>query len=151
MIAVMIIGMVWFVEFLVAANQFTIICAAVDWYYDPEKATLAADPTQVVEIEKHTDIHYGLGWAWSYQIGTLAFGSFVMTLVDLIRWLFEYLGDKIETATANNGCTKCMLRCMQCCIECFDRLMRFINMNAYIYCAIASTGFCESALNAFLL
>ena len=29
--------------------------------------------------------------------------------------------------------------------------MRFINQNAYIYCALSNENFCESALNAFIL
>lgn len=44
-----------------------------------------------------------------------------------------------------------MLKCIRCCLDCFDRFLRFINMNAYIYCAIAGTPFCESACHAFLL
>ena len=29
--------------------------------------------------------------------------------------------------------------------------MRFVNQNAYIYCALSNEGFCSSALNAFIL
>lgn len=71
--------------------------------------------------------------------------------VDVIRGIFEYIGDKLSDAGANNGCTKCLLNCTRCCLDCFDRCLRFINMNAYIYCAIAGTPFCESAVHAFLL
>jgi len=40
---------------------------------------------------------------------------------------------------------------MRCCLDCFDRFVRFLNANAYIYCAITSESFCPSALHAFLL
>jgi len=84
-------------------------------------------------------------------MGTIAFGSFIMMLVDLIRGTFEYLGNKMEAASGNNACTKCLVDCTRCCLACFDKCLRFVNMNAYIYCAIAGTPFCESAVNAFLL
>ena len=38
-----------------------------------------------------------------------------------------------------------------CCIDCFDRFIRFLTQNAYIYMALSSESFCFSALNAFLL
>jgi len=44
-----------------------------------------------------------------------------------------------------------MLKCVKGCLACFDKCLRFINMNAYVYCAIANTPFCESAVHAFLL
>ena len=40
---------------------------------------------------------------------------------------------------------------MRCCLACFDRFIRYLNRNAYIYMAISSEGFCSSALNAFIL
>jgi hypothetical protein len=50
MIALMVIGMIWIVEFLAAANQFVIICAAADWYFDPIE-------------EKHSDMWIGMVWS----------------------------------------------------------------------------------------
>lgn len=44
-----------------------------------------------------------------------------------------------------------MLKCVKGCLACFDKCLRFINMNAYVYCAIANTPFCESAVHSFLL
>lgn len=99
MIAFMIIGMIWIVEFLAAANQFVIICAAVDWYFDP---VIDKDNK---EIKKHADIYIGIGWSMSYQLGTLAFGSLLLMFVDVIRGTFEYMGQKLDDAGANNGCT----------------------------------------------
>lgn len=50
MIVLMVVGMIWIVEFLAAANQFVIICAAADWYFDPIDA-------------KHSDMWIGMLWA----------------------------------------------------------------------------------------
>ena len=36
-------------------------------------------------------------------------------------------------------------------MDCFDRFMRYLTRNAYIYMAISSESFCSSALNAFIL
>ena len=74
-----------------------------------------------------------------------------MAIVWLIRIVFEYVAKKMEGASGNNGCTKCLVGCMRCCLACFDRFIRYINRNAYIYCALTSESFCSSALNSFVL
>ena len=40
---------------------------------------------------------------------------------------------------------------MKCCVSCFDRFVRYLNRNAYIYIAITSESFCSSALDAFIM
>lgn len=84
-------------------------------------------------------------------MGTLALGSFVLTIVWTIRAIFEYIGQKVANAAAGNKCTECLLCGIRCCLDCFDRFIRYLNRNAYIYCAISSESFCPSALHSFLL
>lgn len=56
-------------------------------------------------LMKHSDVWIGIMWSWTYQMGTLAMGAAIMTIVDIIRGTFEYIGDKMSGANANNGCT----------------------------------------------
>jgi len=42
-------------------------------------------------------------------------------------------------------------KAIQCCLECFERLIKFLNKNAYIQIAILGKNFCKSAWNAFCL
>jgi len=88
---------------------------------------------------------------WRYHLGTLAFGSLILTIVWFIRAIFEYLAKKMNDATGDNGCTRCLVSCIRCCLDIFEKFIRFINLNAYVYCAISSESFCESAMHSFLL
>lgn len=92
-----------------------------------------------------------LWYTYRYHTGTIAFGSLILTIIWFIRAIFEYLANKLEGTNGGNGCTKCLLSCSKCCLDCFDRFVRFINLNAYVYCAISSEGFCNSAMHSFLL
>jgi hypothetical protein len=145
MIAAMILGMVWMIAFIAAANEFAIIVATATWYFSrkdiPDSDGIAGD----------SDVMKGLKWTYRYQMGTLALGSFILTLIWLIRAIFEYIGEKVHEATAGNKCTECLLCCIRCCLDCFDRFVRYLNYNAYIYNAITCESFCPSALHAFLL
>ena len=63
---------------------------------------------------------------------------------------------------------KIILKCLQCCVACFERFMKFININAYIetgrnfqfidktnikylFLAIYGYNFCRAAMKAFQL
>jgi len=44
-----------------------------------------------------------------------------------------------------------IMSCVQVAIKCFERLVKFINKNAYIQCAITSNNFCTCCKDAFFL
>ena len=61
---------------------------------------------------------------------------------------------------------KVILKCLQCCVACFEKFMKFININAYIetgrnfqfvdnhkylFLAIYGYNFCRAAMKAFQL
>ena len=145
MIAGMTLGFVWITAFIIACNEFAVICASATWYFSRK------DIADSDGIPGDADVWKGFWWTFRYQMGTLAFGSFLLTLVWAIRALFEYIGEKLHQASAGNKCTECLLCCCRCCLDCFDRFVRYLNRNAYIYCAISSESFCPSALHSFLL
>ena len=43
------------------------------------------------------------------------------------------------------------LCCCQCCLCCMERILNFVNTNAYIQCAIFGTSFLESGRKSFFL
>mmetsp|Transcript_28906 Transcript_28906/g.35727 ORF Transcript_28906/g.35727 Transcript_28906/m.35727 type:complete len:253 (+) Transcript_28906:1115-1873(+) len=141
----MIFGFIWIVAFLVSCNEFVVIVSAITWYFSDK--TVEDDDG----IPGDSDVSYGFYWSIRYHPGSLAFGSFILTIVWIIRLVFEYIGEKVVDATAGNGCTKCLLACVHCCLDCFDRFIRYLNRNAFIYMALSGESFCSSALNAFIL
>lgn len=145
MVAGMVFGMVWIIAFITAANEFAVIVATCTWYFSRK------DIPDNDGIPGDSDVTKGLTWTYRYQMGTLALGSFLLTVIWMVRSILEYLGDKLHEATGGNACLDCMLCCMRCILDCFDRFIRYLNVNAYIYNAITCESFCPSALHAFLL
>ena len=141
----MIFGVIWILAFIVAANDFVVIVSAITWYY--------SDKTEEDDdgIPGDSDVRFGFWWSVRYHFGSLAFGAFILTLIWIIRVIFEYIGEKMIDASGNNGCTRCLIGCIRCCLDCFDRFMRYLNRNAFIYMALSGESFCSSALNAFIL
>lgn len=82
-------------------------------------------------------------------MGTLAFGSLVITICRIIRVILEFIDQKLKKY--DNEVTKCLLCCCKCFFWCLEKFLRFLNKNAYIMCAIHGKPFCTSARDAFNL
>jgi solute carrier family 44 (choline transporter-like protein), member 2/4/5 len=82
------------------------------------------------------------------HLGSIALGSFLIALVELVRILFEYYAKKLEKA-GTNKVTEILLKCTRYLLDCFERVIRFLTENAYIMIAITGSNFCMSAKKAF--
>ena len=145
MIYFMCFGAFWLAAFLITCNEFVVIVSTCTWYFSRK------DIPDDDGIPGDSEVYKGFWWAIRYHMGSLAFGSFILAIVWVIQTAFEYVGNKVEKASGNNGCVKCLLGGVRCCLDCFDRFVRFLNRNAYIYQAISNENFCSSAVNAFIL
>lgn len=86
---------------------------------------------------------------FSYHLGTVAFGSLIITICRVIRVILEFIDQKLKRY--DNEVTKCLLCCCKCFFWCLEKFLRFLNKNAYIMCAIHGKAFCTSARDAFNL
>ena len=145
MIYFMCFGAFWLAAFLITCNEFVVIVSTCTWYFSRK------DIPDDDGIPGDSEVYKGFWWAIRYHMGSIAFGSFILAIVWVIQSAFEYVGNKVEKASGNNGCVKCLLGGVRCCLDCFDRFVRFLNRNAYIYQAISNENFCSSAVNAFIL
>ncbi|XP_036407946.1 choline transporter-like protein 2 isoform X2 [Megalops cyprinoides] len=129
----------WCANFVTALGQVTLAGAFASYYWAFKKPDdMPAFP-----------IFASLGRALRYHTGTLAFGSLILSIVQVIRVLLEYLDHKLKGA--ENKCTKFLLCCLKCCFWCLEKFIKFLNRNAYIMVAIYGKNFCTSARDAFLL
>ncbi|VDI31412.1 Hypothetical predicted protein [Mytilus galloprovincialis] len=89
---------------------------------------------------------WGQNW---YHLGSLAFGSLIIAIIQIIRVLLEYVDGKLKGS--ENPVAKFFVKCMKCCFWCLEKFLRFLNKNAYIMIAAHGKNFCTSAKNAFML
>lgn len=133
-------GYLWINAFLIGVAQFVISAAAAIWYF-----TCTSDTTGSGSTIK------GFYWVFRYHLGSIAFGSFLIALVQFIRIIFEYYRRQIEKANKNNPVIKAVLCLTSYLLDCLERFIKFISKNAYIQMAITGKNFCSSAWNAFIL
>lgn len=71
-------------------------------------------------------------WILVYHLGSIAFGSFIIAVVQFIRIIFEYYRQKIQAANKDNPVVKFLLCCTSYLLLCLERCVKFISKNAYI-------------------
>uniref|UniRef100_A0A8C5H2U3 Choline transporter-like protein n=1 Tax=Gouania willdenowi TaxID=441366 RepID=A0A8C5H2U3_GOUWI len=133
------VAFLWCVNFVIALGQCTLAGAFASYYW---------------AFNKPADIPYfpvcgAFIRSLRYHVGSLAFGALILTLVQIIRIILEYIDSKLNSA--ENGLARCIMCCLKCCFWCLEKFVKFINRNAYIMVAIYGKNFCVSAKNAFSL
>ncbi|KAL7988383.1 hypothetical protein Chor_007302, partial [Crotalus horridus] len=129
----------WLANFVIALGQVTLAGAFASYYWAFKKPDdMPAFP-----------LFSSFGRALRYHTGSLAFGSLILAIVQVIRVILEYLDHKLKAS--ENMFAKFLLTCFKCCFWCLEKFIKFLNRNAYIMIAIYGTNFCTSARNAFSL
>jgi len=134
-------GLLWTNQFIVGFGCVVIAGAIAQFYWARgDKFELAALP--VVRALKNATI---------YHLGSVALGSFIVAVIQFIRWGLEYLDRKTKALQEKNAVAKWALCCVKCCMWCLEQIVKFINRNAYIMVAIKGGGYCASAGRAVKL
>lgn len=74
-----------------------------------------------------------------YHLGTAAFGSLVIAIVQIIRAMLAYTQAKLEAMTRSSTdfvtrLAKALMCCCQCCLCCLEKVLKFISSNACVRC-----------------
>ncbi|KAL3871869.1 hypothetical protein ACJMK2_039841 [Sinanodonta woodiana] len=129
----------WLVNFFMAFGQMALAGAFASYYWAWEK------PKDIPMFPMLSSV----GRCFRYHLGTLAFGSLIVAIIQLIRVMLEYIEAKLKEA--ENPVAKCLIKCLKCCFWCLEKFIKFLNKNAYILTAIHGKNFCSAAKDAFLL
>jgi len=118
-------GYLWLNAFLFSLAAFIIAAAAAIWYH-----------TSTADSNGKGSVGRGFYWAFRYHLGSLAFGSFLIALIQFIRIIFEYYANKLEKANKDNKLVKILLCATRYLLDCFERCIKFLTKNAYIQVSI---------------
>ncbi|XP_064606234.1 choline transporter-like protein 1 [Liolophura sinensis] len=130
-----ILGILWITEFIVASQEVVIASSVAIWFFTRDKSTL------------RTPILTSIYRLIRYHLGSVAIGSLIIALVKFARLILSYIEGKIRGKV---GCVAVFcLKCLRCCLWCFEKALKFLNRNAYIVMAIHGYSFCKSARRAF--
>jgi len=153
-----VVGTLWSIQF-VRACDYTTMAAAVSYWFCTVNAERSSCCSGAARCCKGWTAACGLPQildaAWtvaSRHMGSLAFGSAVITTVQIIRFLLY----SVHTATKKAGMqegylVKLLFRCAMCAVWCLEKTVEFISAYAYVHIAIDGTNFCVACKDTFVL
>jgi hypothetical protein len=117
----------WIVAFFVSLKVFVIASAAVIWYFQQGGADQENQKKSV-----RNPCLTGYCWAFGIHMGSIAFGSFILAMVWAIQIIFAYIERKMKDSGAGkNPFVRFLLAYVRRCLACFERLVQFLNKQAY--------------------
>ena len=138
-------GLFWCVAFFICLQQFIIAAMVCMWYFSGQGSEMSDQPGSV-------SMFTAIGWGCWYHLGSIAFGSFLIALITMIRVVFEYLVKQYESVgNKENPVYKAVSCCIRCILWCLDKYVKFITKNAYIQIALHNSNFCAAAWESFYL
>lgn len=109
-----IFGTFWCNAFIQALGIFIIASSCCMWYYNHgANAQLDSPVTRSAKM------------AFRYHFGSLAFGAFLLALVQFIEMLVEMFKKHAESTgvAQQNKCFEYAISCLQCCLKCMERII----------------------------
>lgn len=136
----MIVSIVWVCLFFEHACSYVMIVMTSEFYFTSDELTWG-----------ETTVSLGFLYAYIYNLGSLAFGSAILTWVRILRFFVEPLAEAAQKAGEGNACANCLASCGGCFLGCVEQLGANMTEAAYVYMAVTGQGFTTSAQKAFWL
>ena len=100
-------GTLWCNALIQAIGTFVVASACCMWYYNH-------GPDSDISFPVFRSYKY----AFRYHLGSLAFGSFILALVQLMQILVEAVKKQAEASGANNQVFEYIINCLRCLLAC---------------------------------
>ncbi|GBG24016.1 Choline transporter-like protein 5 [Hondaea fermentalgiana] len=140
--AYMIFGLFWILNFISGINTLTISGAVLRWFWAGEVAEDGAGKTRIPILRSFYV-------AIRYHLGTVAFGSLVLAIVSFIRYVAAYVQRRLQELGQDNRVVRIIFCALQAFLRCVQRCVEFVSRHAFIYTVMFGGSFCVSTKMAF--
>jgi len=130
-------GFLWTNQVIQAISMCTIAGAVNKYYWARDKTEMSSKPIRI-----------GFYNAIRYHLGSLIFGSLIVAVVQFIRCVLAYIDQKTKNLQNSNIMVKIGMKCIQCCMWCLEKCLKYISKSAYIMIAMKGGSFCNSTRKA---
>jgi choline transporter-like protein 2/4/5 len=134
-------GLLWTVQFIVGYGYVTLAGAIGHYYWYRGDSKLM--PKRPVFRAMYN--------AARYHLGSIALGSLILAVIQFIRLILQYIDKRTRQLQDTSLVLKWCMCCVKCCMWCLEKIVKYINRNAYIMMAIKGTSYCTSAGRAVAL
>ena len=136
----MLFCLFWTMNFCAMIGTLVLALCVAMWYFTV--------PAERAEKINNSTICKAYWITFRYHLGTIAFGSLIIAIVQMIRAVVAYV-EHHSKEIKNTSIGKVVFCVIDCCLWCLEKILKFIAKNAYIMTAIHGTRFMSSCKAAF--
>lgn len=129
-----VFGCLWTLQVLQGVNTLTISHAVSRWYWKRDDGLVSL----LTSYRRTLLVHFG----------TVCFGGLLIAVMQLLRVLVYYVAKQARRLQQDNSVVLMLLRALQSCLWCFEKLLKFVTQAAYVVVGMYGTSFCSSAKRA---
>jgi len=133
-----LLGTFWTIQVINGINIMTIASAVSDWYWqggDDKRGQ------RISVVKSYARVLF-------FHFGTICFGALLIAIIQVVRIVVAYIARQTKRLQQENSMVRIVLRVLQCCLWCFEKLLKYITKNAYIMVAMYGCSFCKGAKEA---
>jgi len=134
----MCFGLLWILLFINDKTRYITMVSAATYYFNCNANKNGSG-----------SVCTGIKWAYTKNMGSIALGSFVLTIVAILRAIVESLAESANRD--GDGAAKLIACIAQCLMGCLESIVEHLTKLSYAYMAVSGDSFCTSAWNGFLL
>lgn len=135
-----ILGLFWVSSFLIYFEYAVVAGSVGSWYWRRDKRFILGAP-----------VLRTIGRTIVFHLGTIAFASLIVSIIQLIRVLFERAQQRVSIALKENRIVKGLVWAARIFLFVFEKVVKYINKHSIIQTALYGTNFFVSSRNAFIM
>lgn len=110
--------LLWVIEFIIACQHMIIAGAVATWFFTRNKNNLSSP------------ISTSVGYLFNYHLGSVALGSFIITVLQIIRAILNYIDETLKESKSEIA--QAMYKAFKCLFSCIQQFIQYLTRNAYI-------------------
>lgn len=122
----MIFGLLWILNWVECSSRFVVQVASATYYFNSSAAK-----------EGQAEVMKGFRMAYLYHMGSIAMGSFLIAVVQMIKLVFVYTAKMAAKAGGDNKVSALILKCGVCYLDYLERVCNYINRSAFAFLAVS--------------
>ncbi|XP_050442637.1 choline transporter-like protein 1 [Adelges cooleyi] len=130
-----LIVLLWVIEFIIGCQHMIIAGAVATWFFTRNKNNMSSPITT------------SIGYLFKNHLGSVALGSFIITIIQVIRAIINAFEDTVKKS--DSEAAKMVYKAFKCCCHHIQTFLQYLTRNAYIEIAIYGDNFCSSGQQAF--
>lgn len=113
-----ILVLLWVIEFIIGCQHMIIAGSVATWFFTRNKDNVSSP------------ISTSVGYLFNYHLGSVALGSFIITIFQIINAILNYIDETLKDS--KNEIAQALYKAFKCLFNCLQQFLQYLTRNAYI-------------------